>query len=113
MHKLPIPIAHDVHLGKPRRSILHRAAIVLLGIALAPLIAEVSSICFAQWSQVLGRNAEAESPVLDSLKEGLDSGRQSVSGTISSCFQRVPWNHNLVLAIGVIVVFLGMIMLKL
>ncbi len=113
MHKLPIPIAHDIHVGKTQRPLLHKAAIILVGISLAPLVAEVGSICYAQWSQVLGRNAEAETPVLNSLGEGLDSGRQSVLGAISSCFQRVPWNHQLVLAVGAILMIIGMIMLKL
>ena len=113
MHKFPIPIAHDIHAAKPRRSLLRKAAIILLGISLAPLIAEGFSICFAQWSQVMGRNAEARTPVLDSLHEGLESGHHSFWATISPCFQRVPWSHRLVLAVGVICMIIGMMMLKL
>jgi hypothetical protein len=113
MHKLPIPIAHDIHPGKPRSPLLHRVAIVVIGISLAPLIAEGSSICYAQWSQVLGRNAEARTPLLDSLHESIDSGRVSFWGTVSPCFQRVPWSHHLVLAVGAVLMILGMAMLKL
>jgi hypothetical protein len=113
MHKFPIPIAHDIHSTKPRWSLLRKAAIIIIGISLAPLIAEGFSICFAQWSQVMGQNAEARTPMLDSLHEGLDSGHQSFWATITPWFQRVPWNHRLVLAAGVTCMFIGMLMLKL
>jgi hypothetical protein len=112
MHKFPIPIAHDVHRSKSRWSLLRNTALFVIGIGLAPLLAEGFSICFAQWSQVMGRNAEATTPLLDSLHEGLESGHQSFWATISPCFQRVPWNHRLVLAVGVICVIIGMMMLK-
>jgi hypothetical protein len=112
MHKFPIPIAHDIRPPTFRWSLLRKAALVILGIAVAPLLAEGFSICYVQWSQVMGRNTEAETPVLDYLHEGLESGRHSFWGTISPCFQRVPWSHRLVLAVGVIVVIIGMIMLR-
>ncbi len=112
MHKFPIPIAHDVHPGKSRWSPLRNTAIIVIGIGLAPLFAEGFSICFAQWSQVMGRNAEARTPLLDSLHEGLESGHQSFWATISPCFQRVPWSHTFVLAAGVVCMIIGMIMLK-
>jgi hypothetical protein len=113
MHKLPIPIAHDIHPAKPRWPLLHKVAIVLLGISLAPIIAEGTSICYAQWSQVMGRNTQARTPMLDSLHEHFESGSQSFWATVSPCFQRVPWSHHLVLAIGAILVIVGMMMLKL
>ena len=113
MHKFPIPIAHAIRPAKPRWSPMRTGAIVLLGVFLAPLIAEGVLICHAQWSQVLGRNTEARTPVFDSLHNGLEAGHQSVWGFISSYFQRVPWSHELVLATGAIVVVVGMLMLKL
>ena len=113
MHKFPIPIAHEIHPAKPRSPLVHKAAIVLLGMSLAPLIAEGTSICFAQWSQVMGRNTEARTPVFDSLHEHFESGSQSFWGTVSPCFQHVPWSHHLVLGIGAVLMVLGIIMLKL
>ena len=113
MHKFPIPIAHDIHPNKSRCSLLRTTAIIVIGIGLAPLLAEGFSICYAQWSQVMGRNAEARTPMLDSLHEGLESGHQSFWATISPWFERVPWNHGLVLAAGVICMVIGMLMLKL
>jgi len=92
---------------------MRTGAIVVLGLCLAPLIAEGALICHAQWSQVLGRNTDARTPVLDSLHDGVEAGHQSVWGFISSYFQRVPWSHELVLAMGAIVVVVGMLMLKL
>jgi hypothetical protein len=112
MHKAPIPIAPDIRPAKPRRPLLRKAAMVLVGISLAPLVAEGTSICYAQWSQVMGTNTEARTPVLDSLFDGLDSGRQSCSGTVSSVFQHTPWNHQIVLGVAVVLVIVGVGMLK-
>jgi hypothetical protein len=113
MHKLPISIAHDIRPHRSGWSLVRKGAIVVLGIALAPLFSEGFSICYAQWSRVMGRNTEVETPMLNYLQEGLESGHHSFWETISPCFQRVPWSHRMVLAVGVIVVIIGMTMLRL
>ena len=113
MHKTPISVAQPTHPQNKRSSPLRTGAILLLGFSLAPLLAEGALICYAQWSQVLGKNAEARTPMLDSLHEGLASGHQSLWSTVSAYFQRVPWSPHLVLAIGAVVVFVGMMLLKL
>lgn len=112
MHKFPLSIAHDLKPTRPRWSLIRTGGIVLLGISLAPLLAEGTSICFAQWSQVMGRNAESRTPVIDSLQDGLESGHRSFSNTIASYFQRLPWSPKVVLFVGVILMMLGMVMLK-
>jgi hypothetical protein len=113
MHKFPLPIAHDLHPTRRRWSVLRTCAIALLGLSLAPLLAEGTSIWFAQWSQVLGRNADARTPVIDSLHDGIESGHRSFSSAISSYFQRLPWSPKIVLLVGVILMMLGILMLKL
>ena len=112
MHKFPIPIAHDIRPTKHRWSLLRAGAIVLLGISLAPLIAEGTSICIAQWSRVMGRNAEARTPMIDSLQDGIESGHRSFSDAITAYFQRLPWSPKVVLVVGVILMMLAMMMLK-
>jgi hypothetical protein len=113
MHKFPLPVAHDIRPTKPRWSLLRASAIVLLGISLAPLVAEGTSICVAQWSRVMGRNAEARTPVVDSLQDGIESGHRSLSNAIASYFQQLPWSPRVVLGVGVILMVLAMMMLKL
>jgi hypothetical protein len=113
MHKAPIPIALDIQPPRHKRSVLRSAAILFLGIALAPIIADGTSLCYAQWCQVMGRNVEARTPVFDSLHDGLESGHRSVGTTISSFFQGIPWSPKIVLLVGVIVMVVGMMMLKL
>jgi hypothetical protein len=113
MHKFPIPIAHDIPPAKPRRSLLRASVIVLIGISLAPLIAEGTSICLAQWSRVMGRNADARTPVIDSLQDGIESSHRSFSNAVTAYFQRLPWSPRIVLGVGVILMMLAMMMLKL
>ena len=113
MHKFPIPIACENSPAKSRLSSLNKAGILLLGFSLAPLIAEGASICYAQWSQVIGRNATASTPVLDTLHEGITSGHRSFWSVISPCFDRVPWSHRAVLATGAVLMIVAIAMLKL
>jgi hypothetical protein len=113
MHKFPIPIAHDIRPSRPRPSLLRTSAIILLGISLAPLVAEGTAICFAQWSRVMGTNAEATTPVIDTLHDGIDTGHRSLSNTVGSYFQRLPWSPKVVLGVGVVLMSLAMLMLKL
>jgi hypothetical protein len=112
MHKFPIPIAHDPPPSQAGWRLLRSSAIFILGIALAPMLAEGCAICYAQWCQVLGNNAEARTPVLDSLHDGLESAKGSFCDAISPYFQRLPWSPKLVLSVGVILMILGMLMLK-
>ena len=113
MHKFPIPIAHDTPAARSRSRLLHSSGIVVLGLSLAPLIYEGCAICYAQWCQVLGRNAVATTPVIDVLQGELESGHRSIWGVITPHFQRLPWNPKLVLLVGVIFMIIGMMMLKL
>jgi hypothetical protein len=112
MHKFPLPIAHDIRPAKPRWSVLRVFTIVLLGISLAPFIAEGTSICYAQWLQVMGRNAQARTPVIDSVHNALESAHRASSTAIGGYFQRLPWSPKLVLLVGVVVMMLGMKILK-
>ena len=60
----------------------------------------------------MGRNAEARTPVLDSLQDGIESGHRSFSNAITAYFQRLPWSPKVVLVVGVILMMLAMMMLK-
>ena len=113
MHKFPIPIAHEAPPTRARLRLLRSSAIVILGVSLAPLIAEVCAVCHAQWCEVLGSNAQASTPLLNSLHDGVDSGHRSFWDAITPYFQRVPWSPKLVLLIGGILMIVGMRILKL
>jgi hypothetical protein len=113
MHKFPIPIAHDIRPVISKWPLRRTAVIVFLGLSLAPLVAEGTSFCYAQWCQVMGRNVQARTPVFDTMYDGLDSGQRSCWHALSSYFQHLPWNPKVVLAIGVILMILAMTMLRL
>jgi hypothetical protein len=113
MHKFPIPIAYEDPRAQSRSRLLRHGAIVVLGLGLAPLIFEGGSICYAQWCQVMGRNAQASTPVLDVVQNQVESGHRTFWDAISPCFQRLPWNPRPVLLVGVIFTIVGMMMLKL
>ena len=112
MYKFPIPIAHDVAPPSRWRRLRRSAAIAVLGLAIAPLVYEALAMCHAQWCQVLGRNAQARTPVFDSLSDGVSTGHRSFWDTIGPYFQHVPWNPKIVFAVAAVVMVLAMTMLK-
>ena len=89
MHKFPLQIAHDMRPDQPRARLLRLVAIFGLGLALAPLVAEGVSISHAQWCQVLGKNAQARTPILDSVTETTVETHRSAWESINGRFQKV------------------------
>jgi hypothetical protein len=112
VHKFPMQIAHDLRRDRPRAKLSRLVAIFGLGLALAPLAAEGVSISHAQWCQVLGRNNQARTPILDSVTETAITTHRTAWESINPQFQRLPWNPTIVVAVGVVLMFLGMLMLR-
>jgi hypothetical protein len=113
MHKCQIPIA-DHHSSSGRKSKpLRTASIVLLGFLLVPLVAEGAWFCFAQWCQIMGKNTDAKTPMLDALNEHVQSAHESFWDGVAPWFQYLPWNPTVVLSIGAVLMAFAIRMLKL
>jgi hypothetical protein len=111
MHKFPIPIAHDP--PAPKQTRLRRAAaMIVLGLGVAPLLGEGAAMCYTQWCQVVGKNASAQTPVFDSLNNGINAAHQSFWDALTPLFRRLPWNPRIVFAVAIIAMVLGMMMLR-
>ncbi len=112
MHKFPLQIAHDMSPSRPRAKLWRLVAIFGLGLALSPLVAEGVSISYAQWCEVLGRNNQSRTPILDSVKETAVTTHRTAWESINPQFQRLPWNPTVVVAVGAVLMFLAMQMLR-
>jgi hypothetical protein len=112
MHKFPMPIAHDVGPARRGAKLARALALVTLGLLLAPLVAEGTSYCLAQWREVLGENSEAKTPILDSIADSAEESHKSVEEFFDLYFHRLPWDPRIVFAVGAIIVVLGMKMLR-
>jgi hypothetical protein len=113
MHKFPIPIAHELPADHRRAKIARALALVMLGLFLAPLIADGAALCANQWREVLGKNGQTKTPVLDSVADAVETGHRSLWESIDLYFHRLPWDPRIVLTVGAIVMVLAMVMLRL
>ena len=112
MQKGPLPIAPDVRPDPSRWSLLRSGTLILLGIALAPLLAEGASLCYAQWYEVMGTTTKAHTPIIDMAQEHLETAAHWLGYNISAYFMRAPWNPAFVFPIAFILMCVGMAMLK-
>jgi len=82
MFKPSIMLADQI---EPTRSPPMRSRVVFLigvPIILIPLAVEAASICFAQWCEVMGRTSEVQTPIIDSIGDGLRNTRDLLAETI-------------------------------
>jgi hypothetical protein len=113
MHKCPIPIADDLPSSRRKSKPLRTASFVLLGFLLAPLVVEGTWFCFAQWSQIMGKNTDAKTPMLDALHEHVQTAHESFWDGLTPWFQYLPWDPTVVLSIAAVLMAFAIRMLKL
>ena len=113
MTKTPLQIDPDLRPDRRAAKLLLMASMVLLGLGLAPVVLETVSLCYAQWREVLDRPVDVRTPLLDSIQDQIETTRIDLWSTASSRFQRVPWNPKVVLAIGGVIMGIGIVMLRL
>jgi hypothetical protein len=112
MLKLPIPIAHEISPEHHRSKVLWAAFIVAACVVLAGPGMEVASLCYGQWCQILDKDSDTRTPILDSVQDGVQTAHQSVWSWISPYFERVPWHPSVVLPIAAVVTLLGIMLMK-
>jgi len=112
MPKIPIYNAHDIRPNRRGSKIIRLAGLVAVGLALAVPLGEGISLCISQWCEVMGKNNQVRTPVLDSVNDRVQSTHETVGMWMSEQFQRVPWDPGLVLPIAGVVMVLGILMLK-
>jgi hypothetical protein len=113
MDKNPIPLAPDLTPEQRRLRFLPIASIFVLAPILVPLVLEAVALCNAQWCAILDRSTEVRTPMIDTISEHVDEVRGELWYSITSRFQRVPWNPKVVLPAIAIVMAVAMVMLRL
>jgi hypothetical protein len=78
----------------------------------SPLILEVVSLCYGQWTEILGTPVVVRTPIMDSISERLEAAREDLRFWVLAGFDRVPWNPNVVLPVLVVVMAVGVMMLR-
>ena len=83
-----------------------------LALGLVPLGLDGTSICLGYWKEHLGMPSEVGTPTLDRIAETFHDLDIAVRGTITPWFYSLPWETNVVIPVGVIVMALAMILLR-
>jgi hypothetical protein len=112
MAKNPIPLTPDVRPDRRRSRLLPVAALLILISLMSPLILEAMSLCYAHWNEMLDTPVVVRTPIMDSISERLEAVREDLRFRLSSGFDRVPWNPNVVLPVLVVVMAVGVMMLR-
>ena len=82
--------------------------IVVGTLAIAPFLFEGAQLCYSRWSRMLGSRVPVRTPFLN----GVGRFARSAGAMISAQFQRVPWNPQVVLVIGIVSCTACMILLR-
>jgi hypothetical protein len=112
MPKNTISLAYDLT-SKPRRfRVLPIAVLLFLGLALSPVLSEEVLLCYAQWCEIIDKPVVVRTPILDSCYDRFQTARNDLWNEIMPIFQRVPWNPQVVIVVGVLVMALSMVLLR-
>lgn len=103
---VPIEIRHR------RRRRWRNTFAVLLGLMMAPLFYEASTLSVARWRSMTGPSVTVRTPVLDTVQSASNELTRLGSRTIRSKFNNLPWRPTYVLAFGAVWVFMGWMWLR-
>jgi hypothetical protein len=112
MFKQSIPIAHEIK-PTPTKSIRTWIIFIVgLGAILAPLVVEGTAICYAQWCEIMGKEIEARTPIIDSIAAALQSAHDLVADSLGPTFQSTIHNPNVALPVASVLLVVAMAMLR-
>jgi hypothetical protein len=108
--------ATNIHTGpSPQRSapsLFKIATVVLTGVVSAPLVIECVNLYYAKWSTIMGKSADARTPILESIHETFVTNYDALGSVVGPYFWRFL-NHPAVLLPAVAVtIVMGMFVLR-
>ncbi len=112
MFKQAIPIAYEV---KPTNSRSIRPWIIATlaaGAILAPLAAEGTAICYAQWRELMGNSTDVRTPIIDSIGSGIQNARDLLSESVGPTLQRTIRDPTLALPVASALIVVAMAVLR-
>jgi hypothetical protein len=113
MSKNAITLAPDLRPDRPRRRLLPILLLLLTVPLLVPVIMDTVALYYSQWREILGDPTAVRTPTLDAIGERIGEVREDLWYQVSSRFNRVPWNPQVVLSVAVVVMVAAMVMLRL
>jgi hypothetical protein len=112
MRKLALQLGHEIQEVKKRSRLPGILVVVFLAIGLGPLLMEGTSLCLANWKELLGVSASVKTPVLDCVQENLETMQQAFWSEVTPFFRQLPWEPKMVLPASALVMAVAMLMLR-
>jgi hypothetical protein len=112
MRKLALQLGHDFQEEKKRSKLPGIFLVIILVIGFAPLLMEGTSLCLANWREMMGVSASVKTPALDSVQENLETMQQAFWSEVTPYFRRLPWEPRMVLPASALVMAVAMLMLR-
>ena len=112
MFKQSIPIAYEVRPPRSKSALRWTMSIIAAGVFLAPLAKEGAAICYAQWSEIMGKSTDVRTPIIDSVASGLQYARDLLADSLGSTFRRTIHDPTLALPVASVLVVLAMAVLR-
>jgi len=88
------------------------ASMFLVVVVLTPLAVECARLCHAQWSAILSKSTNAQTPILNWIHESLLTVREDLRYSLSPSWSQIPNSPRSVLIIGAISITLGILVLR-
>jgi hypothetical protein len=112
MPKLHLEIAHDIPKRSRRAKVLVVGSILILGVLLVPVLAELGSICLSQWHEVMGKSFVTRTPILDAIQRKFQSAHEGLSDFIAPHVQSMTWDAYVVFPILLVLMVLAVMLLR-
>ena len=112
MFKPSIMLADVPDAARPHAMRLRTVLLVGVVLVLVPLAAEAALRCYAQWCEVMGSSAEVQTPIIDSIGEGIQTARDSLAKDLGPTWYAATHDPYVALPIATVLIVVAMAWLK-
>ncbi len=112
MFKQAVPIDHNVKPTRLKSSLPWIICIITAGVFLVPLAFEGATICYAQWCEITGKSVKVQTPIIDSIANGLQRTRDLLVDSFGLTVQRTINDPVVTLSFAALLLVLAMAVLR-
>jgi hypothetical protein len=112
MSKSHIPLALDIRPARSRPGLARIVPVFVAGILLGPLALEGVLCCYAQWCEVIGKSTDVNTPILDTIAQGHQNGREWLGEQVAPTLHRVLREPKIALPVSSILIVVAIALLR-
>ena len=112
MFKPSIMLADVPDAARPHAMRLRTVLLAGVVLVLVPLAAEAALRCYAQWCEVMGSSAEVQTPIIDSIGEGIQTARDSLAEDLGPTWHAATHDPYVALPVATVLIVVAMAWLK-